>query len=58
MTFEMAGKRMQGMPRKTWMEDIKNDLRGFNLKREDAQYRSSWKKSFVDEERRTWVIFN
>ena len=43
LTFEVAGKRIRGRPRKTWMEVVKNDLRSLGLNREDAQNRDLWR---------------
>jgi len=43
-TFEVEGKRLRGLPRKTWMEVIKNDLRSLHINRVDAQNRTLWRK--------------
>ena len=45
--LEVAGKRSQGRPRKTWEQVIEADLHSSRLNREMAQDRKSWKSKIA-----------
>jgi hypothetical protein len=41
--YEAEGKRPRGRPVKKWMDNIKEDMKLFGLKRNDAQDRARWR---------------
>ena len=43
MVMEVSGKGRKGRPRRTWLDNIKNDLSERELSREDAQGRDKWR---------------
>ena len=45
--LEVDGRLGKGRPRKTWMECVVDDMRKVGLKREDAQFRSTWKAGIM-----------
>ena len=45
--LEVDGRLGKSRPRKTWMECVVDDMRKVGLKREDAQFRSTWKAGIM-----------
>jgi len=44
MEYEVEGARPKGRSKKTWREIVEKDCKARGLNREDAMYRSSWRK--------------
>ena len=44
MEYEVEGSRRRGRPKRTWKEVVQTDCQARNLNKEDAMYRSRWKK--------------
>ena len=43
LRMEVAGNHPRGRPKKSWMDNVKEDLRMLNLKEEDAEDRDRWR---------------
>ena len=43
----VGGVSRKGRGRKTWMKCVKDDMREFGLRKEDAQDRTYWRDSIV-----------
>ena len=42
LCFKVEGQRRRGWPRKTWKNQVKDDIRKIGLKKENALNRSKW----------------
>ena len=41
--MEVAGNRPRGRPKKTWMDNVKEDMRKLNLREDDVHDRDYWR---------------
>jgi len=44
ITWEVAGIRQRGSPKKTWWDCDKNDIENFCLSQKDAQFKNKWRR--------------
>ena len=43
LRMEVSGSRPRGRPKKSWMDNVKEDLRKLNLREDDAYDRDYWR---------------
>ena len=48
MTMDVEGARARGRPRKTWLEEVKSDMKGLCLANTDALDRLAWTRKIVE----------
>src|SRR5260221_11817755 len=53
--LEVEGLKPRGIPKKTWMEVVKRDMKEMGLRREDVLDRVEWRRRLKGGDRPTWV---
>ena len=48
MHLEVEGNRSRGRPRKTWIENVREDMRIVGLSVSDACHRTLWRRAIAD----------